>query len=306
MNEIEIISPQSQIPSPILQNPDISGVSTDGQLVDMWLGECRSHHTYRLYENVCYRFLATLPHGLKGSTVADIVRFEQSLSGSKANTRHTYMNIVRSLYSFATRTGYVAKSPAHVRKNHRPNFNQHRRCLDIDEVWLLIDNAATEKGALLMRTLYGTAVRVSEALSTTWSDLHTTKNIQRLNVLGKGGQWREVSVPAWVGLTRPDWALSEDYIFTLAAKGDERPHKPMSYGSARKIVLDAALRSGIRKSVTPHWFRHSSITHMQDAGMRPKDVQQQAGHTSLGTTSLYSHARDDIAPGDVLERKPKE
>ena len=303
MGDIEIISPNFNAPVPYVQGPDISGVATDGQLVDMWLSECRSKHTLRLYENVCYRFLATLPHGLRGATVADVVRFEQGFAKAKATTKHTYINIIRSLFSFARRTGYISLSPAHVRKNRRPEFSLHKRCLDIDEVWSLIDAASSEKAAILMRVLYGTSIRVSEALSSTWSDLHSSRNIQRLNVLGKGARWREVSVPAWVGLVRPDWAASEDHIFTLAERRDPRPHKPMSYGRARQMVLEAALRSGIKKPVTPHWFRHSSLTHMQDAGMRPKDVQAQAGHTSLGTTSLYSHGRDDIAPGDVLERK---
>lgn len=306
MSEITILPPNSGAPVVYVPQQDISGVASDGQLVDMWLSECRSHHTYRLYENVCFRFLATLPHGLKGATVADVVRFEQSFAKSKATTKHTYLNIIRSLFSFARRTGYIQLSPAHVRRNRRPAFNLHKRCLDVDEVWSLIDSAQSEKAALLMRVLYGTSIRVAEALTSTWSDLHSSRNIQRLNVLGKGGRWREVSVPAWVGLVRPDWVTSEDFVFTLAHKGDPRPHKAMSYGRARQMVLEAALRSGIGKPVTPHWFRHSSLTHMQDAGMRPKDVQVQAGHTSLGTTSLYSHGREDIAPGDVLERKKPE
>jgi integrase/recombinase XerD len=61
-----------------------------------------------------------------------------------------------------------------------------------------------------------------------------------------------------------------------------------------RIVRTAARRAGIAAPVSPHWLRHALASHALDRGCPLHVLQQTLGHSSLATTSRYSHAR----PGD--------
>lgn len=303
--EITILPPVTGgLPDIPGQGPDVSGVADDIGLIRLWLTDQRSMHTVRFYDRVAAQLLRTLPHGLRGATVADVARFEAGLGHMKANSKHATMSVVRSLFSFAARTGYVGRSVAHVRKNRRPPFLASRYLTE-EEVWAIIDHAATERDKVLLRFLYSTAVRVSELCGLTWADIRTRPSAQDAQFIGKGERPRTVSIPTWVGLMRPEGAGSEDAVFTTAGPNDEHPWKPMHDTTVRKIMREAALLAGIRKKVSPHWFRHAAISHAQDNGVSPVDVMGWVGHGSLETTSRYSHPKANSAPGEKLGRKDR-
>lgn len=304
MNDITILPP-SGLPDQLTPPTDISGAADDSALIAMWLSEQRSRHTVRLYDRVAFRLTQTLPHGLRGATVADIVRFEKSIGLQKPKSKHTIMSAVRSLFSFATRTGYINKSPAHVRKNRAPPYNSRARYLTEDEVWTLIDAASCERDKVLLRFLYGTAVRISELCALVWSDYFQHGKGFAVQILGKGGIYRTVAVPDWVGLVRPENARSDDAIFTVAGPDDPHPWAPIADTTVRWIMRETALMAGLPKKVSPHWFRHAAITNAENNGESVVNLRDWAGHTNINTTSGYLHGKAYSAPGDALGRKPK-
>lgn len=289
----------------IRHDADISGAVSDVDFVRLWLSGQQSAHTFELYSRIAQKLLLSLPHGLRRATVADIALFEANLKaqGQKPNSVYTTMSVVRSLFSFAQRTGYVNLSPAHVRKNRAPPHNSRNKCLTEDEVWLLIDQPPNPRDRLLMRFLYGTAVRISELLGIAWADIFVEGGIQKAQLIGKGAIYAHIPIPGWVGLIRPENATSEDFVFTCATKNDPHPWKAMSESLVRWTIRDAALRAGIKKQVSPHWFRHSAITHIQDHGVSIITARDFARHKNINTTSGYSHTIDMGVPGDVLKRE---
>lgn len=305
--DVTILPPDTpNLPDVPVRSPDISGAADDTELIRLWLSDQRSPHTVRLYDRVAYKLTRTLPHGLRGATVADIARFEAGLGHMKPNAKHTEMSAVRSLFSFAARTGYVGRSPAHVRKNRKPSHSSRHKRLQEDEVWRLIDHTVCNRDRILLSFLYGTGLRISEQCALLWSDILIVDKQMVAHVLGKGGLPRFVKIPAWVGLVRPDEARSEDAIFTVAKPGSEHPWRPMSDKNVRRIMREAALAAGIRKPVSPHYFRHSAGSNAEENGVSIVDVQKWLGHLNLTTTSGYLHGKEHSAPGDALKRKDRE
>jgi site-specific recombinase XerD len=305
VKDITIIAPREDVPAvPGMVN--LSGATTDAQLLDLWLAGCRSEHTKKLYERVGIRLLNHLPHGLRGATVGDVARFEASLVYMQPKARHTMMAAARAFFRFAERTSYIPRSPAHIKPNRRPAISMRERCLSADECWRLIDHAGSERNRRVLAFLYGTGVRVSELTWLTWGREfwrgHGTDRTQFFTVLGKRDLYRDVPVPLFAQVPRPADALPDDAVFAVDVAGPH-PRRAMAAQTVRNVVREAALMAGIKKAVSPHWFRHSACTHLQERGVPPLLVKELLGHASLDTTTGYSHGDFQGAPGNVLSKE---
>jgi integrase/recombinase XerD len=143
--------------------------------------------------------------------------------------------------------------------------------------------------------LYFAGLRVSEACSLKWRNLHFRGTAGQVSVFGKGGKTRSITLPE---------SLWSELISLRGAAGAESPVFPsrsgrvLDRGRVRMIVRLAAQRAGITGPVSPHWLRHAHASHALDHGAPLHLVQATLGHSSIATTSGYLHAR----PGDSSAR----
>jgi integrase/recombinase XerD len=139
----------------------------------------------------------------------------------------------------------------------------------------------------LVRFLYNSACRVSEAVSVRWADLRQRPDGDfQLSILGKGGKRRTFPLPkGFVGQLdaefRPRDASSTSRIFDFGAR------------RAQTILGELVEVAGLELDVSPHWIRHAAATHALDRGAPVHVVQQTLGHASLATTGRYAHKRAD-------------
>ncbi len=141
----------------------------------------------------------------------------------------------------------------------------------------------------MLALLYGSGLRISEALGLKRADIPEPGRGDAITVTGKGNKKRMVPVLAQVT------KLAADYIalcpFELAPAG------PLFVGarggplSPRIVQLAMAqLRGalGLPESATPHALRHSFATHLLARGGDLRAIQELLGHASLSTTQIYT------------------
>lgn len=199
---------------------------------------------------------------------------------------------VRGLHKFAVREGLSENDPARA---VRPPQTPRRlpKALPLDDVLRLLeipgDGVAQLRDRALLELLYSTGARISEAVGLDIDDIDTIERTALLD--GKGGKQRLVPIG------RPALAALDAYLVrarpSLAKRGtpavflNQRGGR-LSRQSAWQVLKDAADRSGVTATVSPHTLRHSFATHLLEGGADVRVVQELLGHASVTTTQIYT------------------
>jgi integrase/recombinase XerC len=165
-----------------------------------------------------------------------------------------------------------------------------KRLADIDlragedrEPWVLARDAA------ILALLYGSGLRISEALGLMRKDVPQPGGGDAITVTGKGNKRRMVPVLQQVLTLIADYAalcpydLPADGALFLGAKGGPLSPRIVQLTMAR---LRGAL--GLADTATPHALRHSFATHLLARGGDLRAIQELLGHASLSTTQIYT------------------
>jgi integrase/recombinase XerD len=143
-----------------------------------------------------------------------------------------------------------------------------------------------ERNNLLLDFLFYSGVRVKELVNIKHCDW--TGN--SLKVWGKGNKVRQVFLPPF--LSKIFNSQREDYLFRT------RSGKPLSPVQIRTILKRKVEQAGIGKVVTPHTFRRSFATLLNNKGARLTTIQKLLGHSSIETTTSYIHNSWEELYGD--------
>jgi len=143
---------------------------------------------------------------------------------------------------------------------------------------------ARDRAVLLL--MYGSGLRIAEALSLTGRDATLGETLQ---VTGKGGKQRLVPILPITRAAVADyakscpWPLPANEALFRGAKGGA-----LSQGMVQKAMARARRALGLPDTATPHALRHSFATHLLGAGADLRSLQELLGHASLGSTQIYT------------------
>ena len=221
-------------------------------------------------------------------------------AGRQASSVARALSTVRSLHRFLLDEGTATTDPTgDVASPRIPSGLP--KALTEDEVGRLLDSVggATPlalRDRALLELLYGTGLRISEAVGLSLADIDLDGHI--IKAFGKGSKERIVPIGrlalqalgAWLGSNgRPAmvpvrWARRGDAeaVF-LNARGGR-----LTRQGAWGIVNHHGVGVGLGDRLTPHVLRHSCATHMLDHGADIRVVQELLGHASIATTQLYT------------------
>lgn len=206
---------------------------------------------------------------------------ERSLSVS---TLHQIVAALRFLYGTTLRRPWAVEVIVYPRKPKRLPVVLSRL-----EVARILDAAWSKRFHTILSLLYGCGLRSAEATHLRVQDIDSGRMLLRI-ASGKGDKER------WVPLTAKLLTLLREYWKTYRPTywlfPSNSPGKPMREESVRQVFGLICEELQIKKAATLHTLRHSYATHLMEDGVDIRTIQVVLGHSSLGTTSIYTHVSE--------------
>jgi len=190
----------------------------------------------------------------------------------------------------AIRAPKIAKTlpkPLHIHAAKQVT-NADIRAGEEREPWILARDAA------VLALLYGSGLRISEALGLKRGDIPTPGRGDTLRITGKGNKQRIVPVLVQVSQSIADYIsvcpydLPADGPLFVGARG-----KALSPRIVQLVMERLRGALSLPDTATPHALRHSFATHLLARGGDLRAIQELLGHASLSTTQIYTEVDTD-------------
>ncbi|MGH7108289.1 MAG: tyrosine recombinase XerC [Acetobacteraceae bacterium] len=216
-------------------------------------------------------------------------------AGNGPASRARHLAAVRSFFRYLTRRHGVENPALPLIRTPR-RARPLPRALSIEAAGTVVSEVGGEaanqaeaaRDAALVALLYGSGLRIGEALALSVADAPLPGGNEMLRVQGKRAKERLVpvlpvvrqAIAAWLAL-HPDRRRSAPLF--LGRRGQR-----LAAGVAERALRNFRRLHGLPEHTTPHALRHSFATHLLAAGADLRSVQELLGHASLSTTQLYT------------------
>jgi integrase/recombinase XerD len=265
----------------------------------------------KLIQFLEHRKLEVSPSEITHSHLQDFIRWINEM-GISARSQARIISGLKTFFKYLLLENIIRSNPAELLEAPRTG-RELPDTLDIAEINRLFEaidlsTPEGERNKTMLEFLYGCGLRVSEMISLKISDIRFNEGF--ISVIGKGNKQR--LVPAGEqALGQLKRYLSEVRVHINIQKGQE--DFIFLNGRGRKItrvmvfyiVKSLAEKAGIRKSISPHTFRHSFATHLIDGGADLRAIQEMLGHASITTTEIYTHLDRDYIRSNILQYHPR-
>lgn len=234
------------------------------------------------------------------------------------------LSCLRSFFRFMLQKKFITENPMLGVRNPKQEIH-HPTMLNVDQVFSMLDEEnAEEEGAFyyrdnaLLELLYGSGLRISEALGLNVQDVN--REGETIKVFGKGSKERIVplsdtcrkALAAWLEKRNTLTVERGEKAFFVGKRG-----KRLNRREANRIIEMYRQKAGIATRVSAHDLRHSFATHLLEGGADLRSVQELLGHSKIATTQRYTHLDMDaltriydrahpLAEHDETEKNEKE
>lgn len=219
---------------------------------------------------------------------------------------------IRAFYRYLVLDGYIESDPTMLIESPKIGMKLPE-VLSVEEIEMLIgaidlSKREGQRNRTIIEVLYSCGLRVSEACNLKISDLYLKEGF--IKVEGKGSKQRLVPISERAIAEIMDYLPSraeidikpghEDYLFVSA-----HFKKKMSRITMFHIIKELAEQIGLKKTISPHTFRHSFATHLLEGGANLRVIQSMLGHEDIGTTEIYTHIDANRLRAEIIEHHPR-
>ena len=239
----------------------------------------RTIQTYVHHLKEFARFFKTAPDQLNPEHAR---RYLLHLVHEKHVSWSAYNQAVSALRFF-----FMVTCPTDMPVSRIPYGKRPKRLMPVrsrDEVARFLAGARSPVVAMLLRTLYATGLRLSEALALEPGQIDSRQMV--LRVMGKGQKERVIPLsPMLLAELRAYWLKVRPTRWLFPGKIKERK---LCASSVQRACQKICREQGLAR-MTPHTLRHCYATHLLESGTDLRTIQALLGHFRVGTTALYTH-----------------
>lgn len=252
--------------------------------------------------------------GPKDITLENLQEYIFQLSKEKFSERSQarWISSIKAFFRFLIENEYREDNPAALLEGPKLGLYlpDTLSLEDINRIVERIDISTDlgQRNKCMIEVLYGCGLRVSELIDMKISDVNCTENYIKIN--GKGGKTRLVpiadytcdQIKSYIKDVRSRQKMNkkyEDFLF-LNSRGTS-----MSRVIVFIIIKEMVQKAGVNKKISPHTFRHSFATHLLQNGADLRFIQEMLGHSSITTTTVYTHLKTDELRDVILNYHPR-
>lgn len=272
------------------------------------------HDVALLKQFIDLHFKTVTPLGVNSKVLKGFLQYINEL-GMSAHSQARILSGLKAFYRYLLYEELIDKDPTALIEGPKlgrklPDTLSYH---EIEKLFDAIDLSKPEGGRnrAMLEVLYSSGLRVSELVDLKLNNVFF--DVGFLRVTGKGNKERLVPIG------RDAMKYMTIYIDEIRGKP---PHKPAQKGSegivflnrnGRRltrvmvftIIKNLAIAVGLKKTISPHTFRHSFATHLIEGGADLRAVQEMLGHESITTTEIYTHLDRDYLKQTIKEFHPR-
>lgn len=278
-----------------------------------------SENTILAYENDIQKLKTFAENNLGGVSVVDIsyenlqqYLYDFSKTENSERSQARLISSIKAFFRYLLEDEIREDNPAKLLESPKlglylPDTLEQE---EINRLVSVVDRSSPLgiRNHCIIEVLYGCGLRVSELVNLRISNINFNENF--IKVEGKGDKIRLVPVA--------DYTLNliSDYIQNTRSQGKIAPKfedflflnnrgKSLTRVMIFTFIKEYAQKADIRKSISPHTFRHSYATHLLRNGADLRFIQDMLGHSSITTTEIYTHLETEELRETILKYHPR-
>jgi integrase/recombinase XerD len=248
---------------------------------------------------------------IKTQHLRDFLKWLTEL-GMGASSQARILSGIKSFYNYLLLENIISADPTELIEAPRIG-RKLPDTLSQEEISHLLDQvdrstAEGERNRAMLETLYSCGLRVSELVNLKLSQLFLDDGFVR--VIGKGDKERLVPIGG-MAIKHIQLYVRDVRVHVPFQKGEEdivflnRRGRRLTRVMVFLVIKQLAALAGIKKTISPHTFRHSFATHLIEGGADLRAVQEMLGHASITTTEIYTHIDRSYLQEQVLKFHPR-
>lgn len=237
----------------------------------------------------------TNPTSIQTTDLKKFIKEVSALLSARSQAR--MLSAIKGFFSYLEFEGYRQDNPSNLLETPKigRKLPVHLTPEEIRKFFEAIDLSTPHgyRNQAIFELLYACGLRVSELVQLRLSDLYFKEDF--IKVTGKGNKSRLVPiqdlskerVQHYLDLRITTYHPQEGHEDTVFLN---RRGKHLTRAMIFTLTREIAASAGIKKTLSPHTFRHSFATHILDNGGDLRAIQLMLGHQSITTTEIYLHS----------------
>ncbi len=251
------------------------------------------------------------PKELKSKDISTFIQWIVKF-GISTNSQARLLSGIKAFYKYLILEEIIDKDPTLLIEGPKKGLKLPET-LSTDEIDNLIESIDLshpqgQRNKAIIETLYGCGLRVSELINLKITNWYRKDGF--IKVVGKGNKERLVPIgkvtegvlKIYVDQIRIHQKINkgcEDFVF-LNRRGNQ-----LSRVMIFTIIKNLAEKTGLKKTISPHTFRHSFATELIKRGANLRAVQEMLGHESINTTQIYTHIDREFLRESIITHHPR-